>query len=440
MLSCSNIIKDKSVGITIFEEQLLRVYFLSDNFELLRDLSEIGPIVIFTRPDLKGKIQEILSLNGFDFVSVIELKEIKESSTIKLLLFMLKWIDPSRATIRSLHRERTSSRITLIGFIIRKIINYVLSNQDLLKICLRKIYILLNPKNYLKKSFFESPPKLDYLFVTSLTNIESDLKVAMYYRKMHVPVIATVRSWDNLVTKGILAFSPDIFLSHSSYMTETAISNHSLNPKTVRTIVTPCYQEKFKLPQTDRKNRKFKIAYGCIGPFLNPDEINFIRILCKMCQENSVSLTIIQHPKFQHNLRQINLDNINVISFDYLDSTLTEYYSFLAMQEFIISSGTSLALDALFSNTPILALEFEIETQNYWLSHLRSYDFLPHTKKLFDNSQIPRIENEKELFQYISKQKSIILNNYFDFDISMITGDKKANFNNEMLRCITDLT
>jgi hypothetical protein len=57
----------------------------------------------------------------------------------------------------------------------------------------------------------------------SLTNIESDLQIGIFYKKKNTPVIATVRSWDNLVTKGILRFSPDIFLSHSKYMSEIAI-------------------------------------------------------------------------------------------------------------------------------------------------------------------------------------------------------------------------
>jgi len=50
------VMKNKLIGITIFEEQLLRVFLLSDDFKFLRDLLSAGNVVVFTRPDLNAKI------------------------------------------------------------------------------------------------------------------------------------------------------------------------------------------------------------------------------------------------------------------------------------------------------------------------------------------------------------------------------------------------
>ena len=432
------VMKNKLIGITIFEEQLLRVFLLSDDFKFLRDLLSAGNVVVFTRPDLKAKIEHILKVNRFDSILVFEFKETKETWLMRLLSFMLKWLDPSTGTLRSLYRERDAARINSIGLVLRKFIYFEISNIPKIKLLARFLYMIATKKSHLAKSFTETPPTLNFLFITSLTNIESDLQVAIYYKKHTVPIIATVRSWDNLVTKGILRFAPDIFLSHSNFMSEMAIVNHGLRPTSVRTIVTPCYQKKFKPIRINNDRNQLVIAYGCIGPFLNPDEINFIKLLCSISQVNNVHLTIIQHPKFKHDLEDINLEGIQVKTFDYLNSTLLDYYSFLANQSFVIVSGTTLALDALFAGCPIIGLEFEIEIQNYWLSHLRSYDFLPHTKKLFDNYQIPRIKNEIELSEYLNKKKSIDINEYFDFDLELILGDENRNFNNELLDAIND--
>ena len=58
-------IKNRLIGITFFEEQLLRVFLLSDNFQLLRNLLTRNDVLIFTRPDLKERIESLLKLNGF---------------------------------------------------------------------------------------------------------------------------------------------------------------------------------------------------------------------------------------------------------------------------------------------------------------------------------------------------------------------------------------
>jgi hypothetical protein len=389
----------------------LRVFLLSDNFQLIRSLLNLGNIVIFTRIDLKEKVETILKANGFESVLVFAFKDTQGTFTMRMLSFILKWIEPSTANLRSLYRERNSSRMTLAGLILRKFIYTSLSNISVLKNFIRFLYTSVTRKSYLIASFSEKPPKLDLLFVTSITNVESDLQLAIFYKKQHTPIIATVRSWDNLVSKGILRFSPDIFLSHSKFMSETAVKSHRLNSKSVRTVVTPCYQRLFEPVTSERQNKHLKISYGCIGPFLNPDEVNFINLLCKISNTADVRLTIIQHPKFQHNLSNLDLGKTEVKTFDYLTSTLIDYYSFLAAQNFVIASGTTLALDALFSGTPVLGLEFEVKVQDFWSSHLRSYDFLPHTKKLFENHQrIPRfpyIEIKENTSKYHCRELSI---------------------------------
>jgi hypothetical protein len=412
---------------------------LSDNYKLIRNLLNIGNIVVFTRIDLKEKVETILKVNGFESVLVFAFKDTQETITMRMLSFILKWIEPSTANLRSLYRERNSSRITLVGLILRKYIYTRLSNISALKNFIRFLYTSVTRKSFLIISFSEIPPKLDLLFVTSITNVESDLRLAIFYKKHHTPIIATARSWDNLVSKGILRFSPDIFLSHSKFMSETAVKNHRLHSKSVRTVVTPCYQKLFEPVNTERQNKCLQISYGCIGPFLNPDEVNFINLLCKISQKTDICLTIIQHPKFQHDLSNIDLGNIEIKTFDYLTSTLNDYYSFLATQNFIIASGTTLTLDALFSGTPILGLEFEVKVQDFWSSHLRSYDYLPHTKKLFENHQIPRIKNEAELIQYMTGEKQIDLDQYFNFDLEHIIGDKNKNFTTELINSIKEL-
>ena len=80
-----------------------------------------------------------------------------------------------------------------------------------------------------------------------------------------------------------------------------------------------------------------------------------------------------------------------------------------------------------------------MQTQNFWSSHLRSYDVVPHTRQLFENYQIPRLQNKEELIEYLTGKKSIDLDEYFNFDLEFITGDKHKIFIDEFASAVRNL-
>jgi hypothetical protein len=428
----------KILGITLFEEQLLRIYLLSDNYALLHKLQAEYQIIIFSSPDLAEKIAQHITKQELDPLKIIQFTNVKESILIKLFSFIFNWLDPSTGTLRRLYKEKSLGRVSLIGAVVRQCLYTFFAKFGLLKKPLRYLFYSCVRKSFIVKSFLGIPPNLDILFATSLTNTESDLMVAIYYKKYNIPVVATVRSWDNLLTKGVLRFAPDVFVSHSNLMSNTAIENHKIAEISICTLVTPCYQKKFKPIQGQKIKKYNNLAYGCIGPFLNPDEINFIHELSMMSLKTQYTMTLIQHPKFPHDLTNIKLNKLQVKCFDYNESSLTDYYAFLSEQNFIIASGTTVALDCLFVGTPLLALHFEIENQKFWESHLRSYDFLPHTKALFDLNFIPRVSSSTELLEYISGEK-ILPDKYPSFmDLTEITGDMNKDLNHELLNIINE--
>jgi hypothetical protein len=165
--------------------------------------------------------------------------------------------------------------------------------------------------------------------------------------------------------------------------------------------VTPAYQKQFLPKNHSAKGVKLKFTYGCIGPMLNPDEINFISWLAEISNEIDSTITILQHPKFAHNLIDFNSGKLLFKTFDYLSSTLQDYYAFIAEQNFVIASGTSFALDALLVRTPLIGLAFEIIEQEYWLSHLRGYDTIPHSKFLFEKMPIKKVYSKLELIELL---------------------------------------
>jgi hypothetical protein len=402
----------KRIGITLTEEQIIRVFLLSDQYRLLKQLKNAREVVIFTTLSISSFLINELSLNNFKNIRIINFAYSQDTYINRLLFFIFKWIDPSKTTLRLLYREKSAGRLSTAGVIIRRIIYAIFSQSTILKKVLRMIYFFCSNKSLISRSFSETPPELDLLFVTSLTNTESDLQIAMYYKKISTCVIATVRSWDNLTSKGVLKFAPDLFISHSPYMTLSAIKNHGLSRAHIQTSVTPSYQSEFKVELSKLTLSKSRIAYGCMGPFMNPDEINFIKWLIEISNDVVSEITIVQHPKFKHDLSNLDLRKVRIICFEYLESTLQEYYQFLSSQDYVISSGTTFSLDAIFVDTPLIALEFEVKVQNFWESHLRSFDYLSHTKLLFENKEIMRVKSKSELLYFLKSEIKLRNNNY----------------------------
>jgi hypothetical protein len=423
----------KNIGITLNEEQIIRVFLLSDHFHLLKQLRNAKEVFIFTQPSISSFLINQLSLNNFKNIKIIEFTYSKEKNINRFLSFVFKWIDPSKTTLRLLYREKSAGRLNLAGVIIRRIIYTLFSRSAFLKMILRRLYFFYSSKSLVSRSFSEMPPRLDLLFVTSLTNTDSDLQIAIYYKKLSTSVIATVRSWDNLTSKGVLKFEPDLFLSHSPYMTLSAIKNHGLSNVQIQTSVTPSYQSKFKGKLSKPSLGKFSIAYGCMGPFMNPDEMNFIKWLIEVSNDMSPEITIVQHPKFKHDLSNLDLGKVKTICFEYLESTLYEYYQFISSQDYVISSGTTFSLDAIFVDTPLIALAFEIEVQNFWESHLRSFDYLSHTKFLFDNEEIVRVRSKSELLYFLQSEIKVQKISNAELNSSAIIGDGDYNLVNVFL-------
>ena len=426
----------KTVGISLFEEQIVRAFFLSDDFSFLKQLSLKNEVIIFTNRTIGNFLDIRIKQLSINKTKIIEMEIVKESFLVKVFSFCLKWSDPSSATLRNLYRERNSGRMRVFGFWLRKIFFYIFSHSVLLKSFFRKLLFLSYKLKYVEDSTKSIMPCIDVFISTALTNSESDLPLSIYFKRKGIPVISSLRSWDNLVTKGTLKFQPDLFLSHSGYMTDMAIHIHGIKASSVIQSVTPAYQKRFIGDTKHQRSSSPKITYGCIGPVLNPDELNFINWLGQVSRETDSCISIVQHPKFKHNLSRVDTGNLVFETFDYLTSKLQDYYDFIAQQDLVIASGTSFALDTLFVQTPMIGLAFEVIEQDYWLSHLRSYDELPHSKYLFDNLLIKKVSSKLELSKILKSK--VVHQNLINSTNTLryLTGDTEMRFDNQLLKIL----
>ena len=421
------------IGISLFEEQIVRAFFLSDNFHFLRKLCLKNEVIIFTNYEIGDFLDVKLKELGIDKTRTIKMRNIRESFLVKMFSFLLRWSDPSSATIRNLYREKNNQRISLVGFWLRKIFYHSFSHSVSLKIVFRKLLLSVHRLDSVVQLKI---PNIDLFLSTALTNSESDLPLSIYFKRKGIVVVSSLRSWDNLVTKGTLRFQPDVFLSHSGYMTDLAVRIHGIKEASVIQSVTPSYQKRF-LPIARQKDVNFfKVTYGCIGPILNPDELNFLNWLGEISRETDTCISIVQHPKFKHNLSTVDTGNLVFKTFEYLSSSLEDYYDFIAEQDLVIASGTSFALDSLFVGTPLVGLAFEIIEQDYWLSHLRSYDQLPHSKFLFDELSIRKISSKLELIEILKGKMALQKIEEGTETLRYLTGNTSMQFHEQILNIL----
>ena len=401
-------INKKTLGFTLFEDQLVRSYLLSDNFRLLLVLVESFEVTLFTTSKIGSELKLKMPKNLLSVVKIQCVTQYNETILQKIVGFGLRQAEPGPTPRLKSQMARVKGEISIFGLAIRILANKIFPNRLVVNV-LRKMYLILHKSNtrYTLSNNFDD---IDLLFVTSLTNFSADVPIALSIKSEGKPVIGTVRSWDNLVTHGSLRVAPDIFIAHSNFMADSAKYSQFLDVAKMKIMTTPSYRLEF-LPKD--KISKELVIYGCMGPFANPDEQNAIQWLTENWTKNfpSTKLLILEHPAFPVKFTPSTLPkNISMAKMRYSDSSLTQYYGLLASAKLVIAGGTTVLLDAAFVKTPIAAIAFDFKLQNRSLSALRYFDKRPHTKRFFENCKVPLLQSPLDLINFVLK--SLMINKF----------------------------
>jgi hypothetical protein len=388
-----------AIGIAIFERQLIRSLLQSDDGQILKLLASTKRrLIIFTNSENASLIDRSVKAAKVGNFEIVEFCPPSLGLLPRILQFFLRWVEPSTGTQRMAHREFSEGRISGFGLGIRLLLWYFFGKSIRFKCFLRTVfnwlYPMFNPER--SRAYL---PDLQLLILTSITNLEDEIHLGFMYRKLGCFVVGSTRSWDNLTTKGVFPFEPDLFLANSQYIFDCAVKSQGFNPSRIVLLPSSYYRSDL-LPTFPTKTSQ-KVAYACMGPALNKDEVNLIFSLNKLSHNLGISITIIQHPQFKHELSEADYPWLKFISFNYNETNLGNFYRGLSSYSLVIGSGTSLLLDAAFVGVPVAATRFEIEEQPYWTSHLRNFDKLPHTREFFKSSDIRKLNSLKELETFL---------------------------------------
>jgi hypothetical protein len=151
-----------------------------------------------------------------------------------------------------------------------------------------------------------------------------------------------------------------------------------------------------------------------MGEYFNPGEEIFLSKLIDFVQNDfSIELVVLTHPtkllsnKFQKQIDvRIVFDKFNFDNHHETQS-YTDYLKYLSKFDLVLSSGSTLLLDACIINKNIAHVNFEMYKVPYWESIQRYSDFRDYYKSFLDLSKTPILSSFQQLVTEIQDRLSV---------------------------------
>ena len=252
--------------------------------------------------------------------------------------------------------------------------------------------------------------------------------------ELNIKTIIHLLSWDNITCKGHFPALSDEYISWGPIMTEELISYYRVDTSKIHSLGVP----HFDLHQSSRDNEDYKkhiselnldpdlpyIVFGMSSPRFAPFEIEIVEYLAKQITAkttySTLQLIVRPHPQnvsgnmadltWIERLKKLTSKNV-AVDFPQLTSSkmvwsmqhsdMIRLSNILAGARICLNSGSTLSIDSLMCNTPVILTSFDGSQQlEYWNSARRLIDYT-HLKKLVSSDGISVVKSYKELEEEI---------------------------------------
>jgi hypothetical protein len=406
-----------NLGITFSHPQVVRnaIYDLNNIF--FRKIKYDNLILICNRKTVESVNFILKSLPDTERkkISVIEINlDLHKNIKYRVLTFICKAHVHSKFAIAKFFRSYSKKEISILNLIIKLFCYLVTYKNKHSAQLLRKVNLNFFKSN---KVLYEihTLANCDLFLTLSLTD-DLDIAVTAFGNLNNIKTIGTVRSWDNLTSHGLIRVIPNYFYCHSSTMLNdlekfqylisdksTIVQGHSywINFYEIDKLRTKSVH--------GTQNRIKRILYGAMGSYNNPTEelflTNFIELLA---QFNDIKLTVLIHPAFP--LKETftsdfkNKVTFYSFSFESLNEvkSYSDYLNFLTEFDLVVSSGSTLLLDACLIDQNVCHLSIEPSEINYWESINRFLDFREYYRNFIAISQIPVCHSQADFLKILN--------------------------------------
>lgn len=394
----------KRLGITFFEEQVIRNFIDEENNTFISNLKDHFDIVILTNEPCKSILTSALKKINFkqEVIKVVEIEPFKKNKFYRFFSSLARVLNESKSNNWSRKRNYAIRETKIVNYYLKEFLHALLARSTTVKRLVRRGFALTSVG--MKHTTLFTQFQLDLLVITSATNYYWDARIGNVANRLKIPTIAIPRSWDNLTSHGLLRFNPNKIIVFSRVMKDYAVKYQKIQEDSIEICRNPAYSIDGPTNRI-RSNQKKNILYACMGNHLFRNEQQLINKLCRLQEQSrNFNLTILEHPKFgQGNNLKFEFPNVDFISFAYRASrSRSELYEKLSDQHLVLVLGSSVVLDSLFVQTPVLIVALDSE-EFFWASANRYLDEVEHFSDLFNRGFLPVVRNLEQL-------ESVILN------------------------------
>lgn len=302
---------------------LSNVVFFRHFDEVIRDLCERGHEVIVLRsPDYKTNVSDEplrrckAEVSGFDYQDILpcRLRSVGLATLLRLLLDYAVYFRPNHPSPEL--SERIIKKGGIVTAPLRLMMRFGFLRRLLLSNRAQQLYRIVDhrmpPLKRVQKSLQNYNP--DILLICS-PFIYSGYPCIVEYgkagKKLGIPTVIAIASWDNLTTKGTIHFEPDLILLWNEPMMKEAVELHDMKKEIIHITGAPTFDFWFKSTPTLDRDRFCQhiglnasqpyVVYVCSSTSITGDnETEFVNILNHALRHNPrtkhVQILIRPHP------------------------------------------------------------------------------------------------------------------------------------------------
>lgn len=319
-------------------------------------------------------------------------------------------LDSSSTRIERRAKWKTEGK--LLYFLSASMLAFFLSRSQILRRLMRLVDYHVSTKKRYAAYFKQYNP--DIIFITDMQN-ERDVELAHNATRLGVKIIGMVRSWDNLTLHGLLRFLPDTLLVTSPAVRDLAIALNDVPASRIEVVGVPHYDKYFSGPDTQKEDYFRNIGFGpakktCFWApisdyYLAKNDIDpyVFQLLGKMPYQVLV--------RFSPSLEVKALENVPAYSNMKIDRPGLHFSNAgsemrreddehlmyeLAFSDVVICGPSTLVLDAMVYDKPVILVNFHPEPQPYLRSVTRRYDY-DHFRAAIESGGVSLARSAQEL-------------------------------------------
>jgi len=243
-----------------------------------------------------------------------------------------------------------------------------------------------------------------------------------------IPTVGQLLSWDNITAKGRFAAPPDQYLAWGPIMAEELHEHYGVTPHNIHTVGVPHFDAHLPAPPPDVRAShlhalglnptKPYLFFGMSSPYFTPHEIDLVEWLAQRVRANTwtddLQLVVRPHPQnvqgdmadeaWLPRLRALVGPRVGVdwpslhpseLLWSMEPHDLARLASLIAGAAVTLNSGSTLAIDAIVQDRPVLLTGFDADQElPWWRSARRALEYI-HLAKLISLGGV-RVANSYE--------------------------------------------